>query len=146
VDGPVFGQIYQSDLAKIGVKLNIVSLDLASWLDQVNNKKYAGLYWIPSASAASPGSELATSRGWDPLENNSGYSSEEYTQLVNALVTETDPVNQNELYARSNDFLLDDPFAFPIAATVPTGLARANVQGTTIRFLSGWAYVDAWLA
>jgi peptide/nickel transport system substrate-binding protein len=144
-DGPTFAQIYQGDLAKIGATMNIKNLDLASWLDQVNNKKYSGLYWIPSASAASPGAELGTSRGWDPNENNSGYSNADYTKLVTALNSETDPAKLKTLYGQVNDFLLDDPFAFPIANTVPTSLARNNVQGTAIRFLAGWALVDAWL-
>ena len=37
-------QIYQSDLAKIGIAANILHLDFATWLDQVNNVKYHGMY------------------------------------------------------------------------------------------------------
>ena len=146
VDGPVLAQMYQSDLGQIGVTANIRMLDLAAWLDAVNNQKYNGLYWIPSASAASPGSELSTSRGWDPKANNSGYANDDYARLVNALVTETDPTKLKDLYAQANAFLIDDPFAFPVAPTVPVGLARSNVQGTTIRLLAGWTYVDAGLS
>jgi peptide/nickel transport system substrate-binding protein len=146
VDGPVLAQMYQSDLAQIGVKANIRMLDLAAWLDTVNNQKYNGLYWIPSASAASPGSELSTSRGWDPKANNSGYTNDDYANLVTSLVSETDPSKLKDLYGQVNAFLLDDPFAFPVAPTVPVGLARSNVQGATIRFLSGWSYVDAGLS
>ncbi len=146
VDGPVLAQMYQADLAQIGVKANIQTLDLAAWLDAVNNQKYNGLYWIPSASAASPGSELSTSRGWDPKGNNSGYTNDDYSRLVTALVSETDQSKLKQLYAQANAFLIDDPFAFPVAPTVPVGLARSNVQGTAIRFLSGWSYVDAGLS
>jgi peptide/nickel transport system substrate-binding protein len=146
VDGPVLAQLYQSDLAQIGVKANIRMLDLAAWLDTVNNQKYNGLYWIPSASAASPGSELSTSRGWDPRGNNSGYTNDDYTKLVSALVSESDQSKLKDLYASVNAFLLDDPFAFPVSPTVPVGLARSNLQGATIRFLSGWSYVDAGLS
>ena len=39
-----FGQIYQSDLAKIGVKMNIKNYDGATWLDQVNGRKFFGIY------------------------------------------------------------------------------------------------------
>src|SRR5258708_5216017 len=34
--------IYQSDLAKIGVSMNILRVDVATWLDQANNRKYKG--------------------------------------------------------------------------------------------------------
>ena len=37
-------QIYQSDLAKIGITANILHLDFATWLDLVNNARYHGMY------------------------------------------------------------------------------------------------------
>ena len=36
--------MYQADLAKIGVTLNIQSMDTATWLAQVNGVQYNGLY------------------------------------------------------------------------------------------------------
>ena len=39
-----FAQIYQQDLATLGIKINIMNLELATWKDQVNNKKYNGLF------------------------------------------------------------------------------------------------------
>ena len=38
-------QVYQADLAKIGVKLNIKVMEAAAWIDTVNNVKYTGLYF-----------------------------------------------------------------------------------------------------
>ena len=38
-------QVYQADLAKLGVKLNINQMEAAAWIDQVNNVKYTGLYF-----------------------------------------------------------------------------------------------------
>jgi ABC-type transport system substrate-binding protein len=38
-EGVVAAQICQSDLAKIGVKLNVQDLAAAAWADQVNNHK-----------------------------------------------------------------------------------------------------------
>ena len=39
-----FGQIYQADLAKLGLKMNIRNIDNATWLDQVNGRKFNGMY------------------------------------------------------------------------------------------------------
>jgi hypothetical protein len=36
--------MYQADLAKIDVTLNIKSMDTATWLAQVNGVQYNGLY------------------------------------------------------------------------------------------------------
>ena len=41
---PALAQIYQADLAKIGVKMNIKNYDGATWLDQVNGRKFNGIY------------------------------------------------------------------------------------------------------
>ncbi len=46
-----FGQIYQADLANIGVKLNLKPLDAALWVDQVTKRQYTGLY-VASGNAA----------------------------------------------------------------------------------------------
>ena len=41
-------QIYQADLAQLGITMNIVNMDLAPWLDNVNNRKYNGMYYSPA--------------------------------------------------------------------------------------------------
>src|SRR5207248_2880260 len=61
-DTGTFAQVYQSDLDKIGVKLNIVKLDMAAWSDQVNGNKFAGLYLAGSNLALSPGTMFTVSR------------------------------------------------------------------------------------
>ena len=77
-------QIYQADLATIGVTMNIVNMDLAAWLDNVNNRKYNGVYYSPAGIAASVGTELTTSKVWQIGNNNSGFDSPEYQQLGTA--------------------------------------------------------------
>src|SRR6185503_15441003 len=39
-----FAPIYQADLAKVGVKLNIRPMELGLWVDEVVNRRYKGLY------------------------------------------------------------------------------------------------------
>src|SRR5262249_8639391 len=91
-------QIYQADLASIGVKLNIVTMDLAPWLDNVNNRKYNGMYYSPASIAASVGTELTTSKVWQTGNNNSGFDSPTFQQLSTATTTETDPQKLSQLY------------------------------------------------
>src|ERR1051326_1238261 len=40
----VVAQVYQADLAKIGVTLNVTSMDIAALFDSIHNQKYNGLY------------------------------------------------------------------------------------------------------
>ena len=57
-------QVYQADLAKIGVKLNIKVMEAAAWLDQVNNVKYNGLYFSGDNNAhVHPGTLWSSSPG-----------------------------------------------------------------------------------
>ena len=73
---------YQADLAKIGVKLNIVKLEMAVWSDQVNGRKYKGLYYASSANLQlSPGSAY-TGRPLNPDDNNEGFRTDAYASLV----------------------------------------------------------------
>src|SRR5207249_8601144 len=83
-------QIYQADLASIGVTMNIVNMDLAPWLDLVNNRKYKGMYYSPAGISSSVGTELTTSKVWQVGNNNSGFDSPLYQELASAATTEAD--------------------------------------------------------
>jgi peptide/nickel transport system substrate-binding protein len=137
-------QIYQADLASIGVTMNIVNMDLAPWLDNVNNRKYHGMYYSPASIAASVGTELTTSKVWQVGNNNSGFDSPEYQQLATATTTETDPAKLGQLYKQANDLLLDESFGIPLAWRPPSNLTRAAVHATN-KFFGGWWYRDVWV-
>ena len=103
-------QIYQADLASIGVTMNIVNMDLAPWLDNVNNRKYHGMYYSPASIAASVGTELTTSKVWQVGNNNSGFDSPAYQQLATAASTETDADKLKQIYKQVNDLMLVENF------------------------------------
>jgi peptide/nickel transport system substrate-binding protein len=137
-------QIYQADLASIGVTMNIVNMDLAAWLDQVNNRKYNGMYYSPAGIAASVGTELTTSKVWQVGNNNSGYDSPMYQQLATAASTETDADKLKTVYKQVNDLMLDESFAIPLAWRPPTNMTRAAVHATN-KYFGAWWYRDVWI-
>jgi peptide/nickel transport system substrate-binding protein len=142
-----FGQIYQSDLAKIGVKLNIKNLDGATWLDQVNNRKYNGIYFATGTYFnLSPSTALTNGKAFNPSNNNSGYTSEKYAALITAGASETDPAKLKEIYNQLNDILLEDAFVWMVTIAPPTLLARTNVQGVQWTAHESPWYVDTWIA
>jgi len=137
-------QIFQADLASIGVTMNIVNMDLAPWLELVNNRKYNGMYYSPAGISSSVGTELTTSKIWQVGNNNSGFDSPLYQQLSAFSTTETDPAKLQQIYAQVNDLMLDESFGIPLCSRPPTNMTRAAVHATNQQF-GGWWYRDAWL-
>ena len=119
-------QIYQADLATIGVTLNIVNMDLAAWLDNVNNRKYNGMYYSPAGISASVGTELTTSKVWQVGNNNSGFDSPEYQQLGTATTTETDPAKLKQLYKQVNDLHAGRVVRHPVDWRPPSNMTRVG--------------------
>ena len=142
-----FGQIYQSDLASIGVKMNIQNYDGATWIDQVNNKKYFGIYMASGTYFnLSPSTALTNGKAFNPDLNNSGYKTDQYVQLITDGATETDPARLKDTYSQLNDLLLDEAFVFLITISPPNYLAAANLMGVEWTAHESPWYVNAWLA
>ena len=143
-----FLQAYQADLGTIGIKLNIDGLEAAAVLDQINNRKYNGMYASSdNNSNVSPSTLLNVSPGWKPdLPNNSGFGEDAWKQLVAAVSTEIDPAKQQQLYAQINDYVLDQSWIIPICSLPLVFLTRASVHGMTpTMHAGGFLFTDAWL-
>ena len=141
-----FGQIYQSDLAKIGVTMNIQNYDGATWLDQVNGRKFNGIYFAAgNYFNLSPSTAFTNGKAFNPDLNNSAYKSDTYVQLITTGATETDPAKLKTAYSQLNDLLLDEVFVFPISIAPPLLLARTNVHGIQWTAHESPWYSDVWL-
>jgi peptide/nickel transport system substrate-binding protein len=145
----LIGQILQADLAKIGIKLNIVRLEQAAWLDQVNNRKYRGV-WASTMSVpvGDPISAWSNGRGTDPKSNNEGYTNERYASLIASGAAEPDPAKRKAIYAELNDILLEDCFVMVIAPypnrLVTTAAVRDVVKADSPP--TNFVLTDAWFA
>lgn len=146
-DGAGIGQILQSDLAKIGVKLSIRGLETGAWREQVDNAKYRGLNVATSSFAAlEPSSLFALSRAWNPSGNSSAFNNERYIQLVDAASGEPDAAKRKKIYADLNDFMLDESFNITIASTRTYTPLSTKVNGYTRRVNGVATYADVWLS
>ena len=141
-----FSQVYQSDLAKVGVKLNIQKMEAAAWLDQVNNVKYRGI-WLGSIAFAQlePATTFQNSRGLDPTANSSGFLSDTYTQLIAAANSEPDKEKRRQLYVQLNDLFLDESFLMVLASFPARILARSTVKNILTTAHGGYTFTHAWL-
>ena len=142
-----FGQIYQADLAAIGVTLTIKQAESAAFFDAINNRKYPGVFAITSARAnLAPGITILATQGYNPDTNNEGFTSETYSQLAQAMATETDAAKQKQIYSKMNDLLVDEAFAVAIASASPRMLLKANVEGLDYTMHEGFVWTNVWLA
>jgi len=145
----LIAQVYQADLARIGIKLNLVRLEQAAWLDQVNNRKYHGM-WASTMSVpvGDPITAFSNGRGTDPTSNNEGYKNERYAQLIADGAAEPDPAKRKQIYSQLNDILLDDAFVMVIAPYPPRLVTTAAVHDvvTPNSQPANFTVVDAWMS
>jgi len=145
-EGNIACQLYQADLAKLGIKMNIKVLETAAWLDQVNNRKYVGGYWSPASyGQLSPGSTFGGTKAWDPFNNNEGFKSDAYAQLVTAAGTEVDPAKQKQIYSQLNDLVLDESFVAIASSTPQIMMTTAKVHGLAPTYHASFSFTGAWL-
>jgi peptide/nickel transport system substrate-binding protein len=141
-----FAPAYQADLAKIGVKLNVRALELATWVDEAVNRKYKGMYLSNSSFAQlEPSSTLSNGRATDPNSNNSQFKNGQYSQLIAGASSEPDAAKRKALYAQLNDILLDESFIMVLAGSPPTLVMRPNVHGIEASAHDGFYYHNVWL-
>ena len=140
-------QIYQNDLQKIGITLDIKPLATAQRLSLMQGQTYNGLYAANDTWAAmEPVSFFTSSSIAGVKRNNAGYYNDRYTQLVNTIATEPDAAKRKALYPALNDFLLDESFYMAITGNPGKVLASARLKGLSYRPNDLFMCTEAWLA
>jgi ABC-type transport system substrate-binding protein len=139
-------EMYQADLAKISVTLNIKSMDTATWLAQVNGVQYNGLY-VSGDSLGNylPATPLGASPAWSPAKNNSGYKADSWAQLVDAVGTETDLSKQKQLYSQVNDYMIDQAWSIVFAERAVIWLARSAIKNVIPTGRQSFLWHEAWI-
>ena len=122
-------QILQSDLASIGVTLNLRNIEFATLSDTMSNLKYTIAYdAVFRYGEFEPSTGMTTSSQYNYEKNFAGFKDEQYTQMVTASQVESDPARRQALYAQLNDFLLDQSFSAPLASNPPIIAASSKVH------------------
>jgi peptide/nickel transport system substrate-binding protein len=122
-------QIYQSDLAKIGVTLNLKPLDPVTLNTQLRGHQYSGMMTGTNALGQVSPTQLAFSPFYSPVVSFSGFKSDTLVQLNDRLQHEVDPTRQKQVYADWSDYVLDQAWAGQIATSLPVTATTAKVQG-----------------
>jgi peptide/nickel transport system substrate-binding protein len=141
-----FAQIYQADLAKIGVNGMIRTLQPAALLDAWHTQNY-GLYFASDPWAnLEPVTQFTSGSTTNYRGNNGGYLDPKYAELVVAAATEPNPEKRRQMYSQLNDFFLDAAFDYPLASRQTRALARASVHGVGHRRNEMFTFNKAWLS
>jgi peptide/nickel transport system substrate-binding protein len=141
------GQIWQSDLASIGVTLNLKPLELSVFNAALFAGQYVGVFGAGGGFVqVEPSTLFFISAFYKVGANNLGFNSDQYTQLANASASEVDPAKRRLLYDQMNDLLLDEAFTLPVAASPGNVIARGGVNGFAWRLSGELLYSDVWLA
>jgi peptide/nickel transport system substrate-binding protein len=147
---PEYGQmaeIYNGDMAKIGVTINIKVLPTAQMLDAIQKQTYNGLYTLNDPWCSMEPITLFTSSSSAQFrKNNAGYTNDRYTQMVRTVATEPDPAKRKQQYSALNDFLLDEAFHMPVTQSPGRILAAANVKGIEHRQMDRFILTNTFLA
>ncbi len=145
----VMAQIYQADLAKLGVKLTVQQLEAADFYSRLQNGKFGGA-WTTSMSFMnlSPATFLSSAL---PVRvpNTSHFATPRYQELIDQMNAATDDQQLKALLHEITQIMLDESFVVPIAegAGTVTGpqVARDSVHGVTWDTFGHFAYEDVWL-
>jgi len=134
------GQIWQADLAKIGVTLTLKSADPVVLNTDLIRVGYQGVAVALGFFGQLHGGVVWTSPYYGPINNRSGFKDDAYTQLTLAVYTEADPVRRQQAYSNWNDYVMDQSFVTSLATQYPRALAKPRVGGLV--YNTGGTYLD----
>jgi peptide/nickel transport system substrate-binding protein len=145
-ESQLVAQIYQSDLARIGVKLNLKPLEPTVWNEYAVSGKFAGIS-IANANSANLSMSAAAVGTWMSPDNGiAGFRSPVWSALASRVLSETDSAKQRPLAFELNTYLLDESWMMPLVSLPPKIIARKNLQGISFNQHETATYYDAWLA
>jgi peptide/nickel transport system substrate-binding protein len=127
--GQDIAQIYQEDLAKIGVKATIKPADPVTFQTGLANHTLNGAIVIIGFTAQLHPATVMLGPYYSPFFNYSGYKDNAYTALVNQATTETDPAKAKDLYSRWNDYVLDQSWILVSCNNAQIVAAQPTVKG-----------------
>jgi peptide/nickel transport system substrate-binding protein len=132
-----FVQMYQQDLATIGVTLNIRALESAVYSSVTNQRQYQ-LSVTTSAAAQYHPSTLFYFGGFR-------YFGGVDQATVDAVSSEPDEAKRRAMYSTMNDFILDQSLDMVIGQTQRALVFPKSVHGLDRRVNQVTAYTDVWL-
>ena len=103
------------------------------------------MYISLGTADSNPTTALTSSAAWSPAKNNSGFKTDEWTKLVDAVGTETDAAKQKALYDQVNDYIIDQAWSIAFSQRAVIYLTSAKVKGMVPTGRQSFLWKEAWL-
>jgi peptide/nickel transport system substrate-binding protein len=147
-DQALLAEIFQSDLAKLGITLQIRKLDQGQYLNEQNNRLYDGMYVGTTAyQTLQPVSAMNASRHLDSSGNsNTGFTSDQYRTLHASATVEADAAKRKAMYSQITDLILDESFIMPIGSVPVRMVGRTTINDIFPSRHGALLYNSAWMA
>lgn len=138
-------QIYQADLARLGVTTSIKPLDNPTFGALTSKMGYNGVVLSAGAYANVSEPSATFSIGAPTWTQQGQYKDPTWQQLVSQASTEPDSAKRKATYSQLNDIFLDQSFVMPISLYPNISIAGNRVHDLRIDRSNRLAYLEMWL-
>jgi peptide/nickel transport system substrate-binding protein len=138
-------QIYQADLARIGVKINIRPFDNPTLSQMLSAVNYNGIASGTSTVGHLHAGVLSASPTFGYTSNRAGFKPDDFTAIDYAILTEVDPAKQQQAYAAWRNYFLDQQWAMVVTSKRPRVVTSARVHGIGYTRAEKLYYDETWL-
>jgi peptide/nickel transport system substrate-binding protein len=137
-------EIFQADLAKIGLRLKIDDAESARWQQQGSQGKFTMIAHAFAFAHKDP-SLLASAFPWRLENNMSGYVNPQYTDLVNKSTIEPDPAKRKELFKQMTQLMNEEQWVAVLSSAPSNWGLRSKVAGFGYSNDNFQVHDDTWL-
>ena len=139
-------QIYQADLAKIGIKINIRPFDNPTLAQMLSGVKYNGIASGTSTVGHLHAGVLSASPTFGYTSNRAGFKPDDFKGIDYAILTEVDPARQQQAYVAWRNYFLDQQWAMVVTSKRPRVATSAKVHGIGYTRAEKLYYDETWLS
>jgi peptide/nickel transport system substrate-binding protein len=139
-------QIYQQDLAKIGLNITLKPTEPVAYVDQTYNSKFPSIACGATLYGNLRPGFFAGNVYYSPFNNWSSFRTDQLRQLTDGLLHETDPTKQKQIYSDWLDYIQDESWAMPWSNTAPRFINSAKVHGVRWNLADYMMTNDVWLS
>ncbi|HYK74299.1 MAG TPA: ABC transporter substrate-binding protein [Pseudoneobacillus sp.] len=129
-EGMKVAEVVQADLAKIGVKANIKTIDWSTYVQKAAAGEFTAFMMGWTGDNGDPDNFLYTLLDKDAIgsNNNAYYSSDELHEILIKAQTITDQAERNELYKQAQVIIHEDAPWVPLTHSIPLLAASKDLK------------------
>ena len=125
------GQVVAEQLAKVGIKVKLETMEWGTWLQQVYNGRQFALTAIGATGRLDPEPFLSPYVSTS-AENMRNYANKTFDELAAQGSVEADPTKRHAIYAQMQTLLADDAAAIFLLAPLSSVTMQKDVQGWVV--------------